>query len=87
MLEPFMNLFHGVKDEDLHYRKTGRTYEQRVEEQQVRKDFVEIIQKDPEAICDFPKLRCGYLMKDVERLAQVVHKVGNHFWKSYFVNI
>ena len=80
-LEPYMDWFTDAKDEDLHERKAGRTWEQWRDEQPLRKEF------QPDKVCHFRQEMEEYLRQDVECLHQIVEAVGASMAEMYGADI
>jgi len=80
-LEPYMDWFTDAKDDDLHERKAGRTWEQWRDEQPLRKAF------EPDKICDFRREMKEYLRQDVACLHQIVEVVGTSMARDYGADI
>ena len=81
-LAPHIDWFHDSSMSELQHRALGRTYEEWIEEQGTRKEYLRTIAADPDAICDMPTAMAEYLDKDVDCLFQVVEAMGNYFWTN-----
>lgn len=82
-LLPYIDWFAETGEAELHQRKAGRTHEEWIEEQPVRKFFV----ANREREFNFCNAMRDYLRKDVDVLHQLVMKVGAQFAEDFGVDI
>ena len=82
-LEPYMDWFSEAGDSELHHRKAGRTYEDWIGQQPLRKFWLE--RKDTQF--SFKDEMCSYLEKDVDALWELCEKLGYKFAEEFGADI